>query len=278
MNQLRISLVIPVYNEERHLPACLEAIARQTTPPTEVIVVDNNSTDKSLQIARSYDFVRVISEPQQGRAFSRNTGFDAATGDIIARVDADVNMNSDWIERATKIFSQDPGLGAVTGPANAAMFFTGSWHGTFWSKVYFWVNDGYFRLPTLWGANMAVRREAWHEVAADLCSNDTLVHEDLDLSLALWAHDWPIIHDQKLIVATNGREYLQWPKLKSYTALRKLTKERNLKNGTLAKARRHRLPWWRAAVVTILMTVPAIIFIAASRILQTLHYPIQSGR
>src|SRR5687767_1835934 len=95
--RLRVSLVIPAYNEESHLRACLDAVAAQTVRPFEVIVVDNNSTDTTVAIARSYSFVAVMHESQQGIVYARNAGFNAARGDIIARIDADTHLSPNWI-------------------------------------------------------------------------------------------------------------------------------------------------------------------------------------
>ena len=55
-----LSIIIPVYNEESHLRQCLDAIAKQIEKPDEVIVVDNNSTDETVQIAKSFSFVKVL--------------------------------------------------------------------------------------------------------------------------------------------------------------------------------------------------------------------------
>ncbi len=101
---LSLSLVIPAYNEERHLAACLDAVSRQAVMPSEVIVVDNNSTDRTAEIARSYPFVRVVQEPRQGIVFARNAGFDAARGDIIGRIDADTIIPSDWTKHVLAFF------------------------------------------------------------------------------------------------------------------------------------------------------------------------------
>jgi glycosyltransferase involved in cell wall biosynthesis len=63
---LSLTIVIPVFNEQNHISACLEAIAAQTAMPDEVIVVDNNSTDKTVQIAKQFAFVKIIKEKRQG--------------------------------------------------------------------------------------------------------------------------------------------------------------------------------------------------------------------
>src|SRR4051812_9489646 len=95
---MKISIVIPVYNEAQNLDACLRAIARQTTAAYEVIVVDNNSTDGSLAVAQTFPFVTVITERRQGIVHARDRGYNAARGDIIARIDADSLLPKDWLE------------------------------------------------------------------------------------------------------------------------------------------------------------------------------------
>lgn len=114
-----ISVVIPAYNEERLIGSCLDAFVRQRTRRIfEIIVVDNASTDRTAQIARSYTTrlpVRVINEPRKGRGQARRTGFDHASGDIIASTDADTIVPEDWIETIGQVFARYPHAIAITG-------------------------------------------------------------------------------------------------------------------------------------------------------------------
>jgi len=112
-----ISVVIPAYNEEKYLPACLQALRQQTYPADryEIIVVDNASTDRTAQIARSFG-ARVIYEPVKGIAWARQAGFEAATGQIIASTDADTVVPPFWLKRIAMHFERMPHLGGVCGP------------------------------------------------------------------------------------------------------------------------------------------------------------------
>jgi len=101
---LTLSIIIPVYNEQSHLKTCLESIAWQTEPPDEVIVVDNNSLDNSVEIAKEFSFVKVITEKRQGVLWARNKGFNKATSEIIGRIDADSILSENWCENVRKIF------------------------------------------------------------------------------------------------------------------------------------------------------------------------------
>lgn len=191
---LRISIVIPVYNEADALSACLRSISRQTIPPYEVIVVDNNSTDETIAVARRFDFVRVLTESKQGVVHARNTGFNAASGDIIGRLDADTILDPDWTVQVAHIM-KDPTVAAVSGSI--------SYHDLPWlsaaSRVELFfrqrIANGMGSEVFLQGANMALRRSSWLKVGATTCSSKGL-HEDFDLAVHL--HD--LQDDQQRVV------------------------------------------------------------------------------
>lgn len=108
---MNISVVIPAYNEEKTLPACLESLCNQETARAfEVIVVDNNSSDATAEVALSYTdrlAIRVLQQPMQGRGAARKMGWDAATGDIIFSTDADATVPSDWLEEFSTILEDN---------------------------------------------------------------------------------------------------------------------------------------------------------------------------
>ena len=95
-----ISVVIPVYNEERYLGACLTSLAKLDYPDSEVeiILVDNGSTDRSLDIAGGYD-VKVYECPGVTVGAVRNFGASKATGKLIVFIDSDCVVKPDWLHR-----------------------------------------------------------------------------------------------------------------------------------------------------------------------------------
>lgn len=92
-----VSIIIPIYNVEKYLEKCLESIRAQTYQDLEIILVNDGSTDQSLQICEAYAQkdarIHVIDKVNEGVAIARNTGIAHATGDYIAFIDPD-----DWIE------------------------------------------------------------------------------------------------------------------------------------------------------------------------------------
>lgn len=121
-----ISIIIPAHNEEKYLRQTLESVRLLNPHPFEVIIVDNTSTDTTLQIANDFkktihdsniNFnVQVLQEKRKGVQFARNAGYIAARGSIIAFLDADCLPPSDWLIRLDRAFSE--GAIAVSGPYN----------------------------------------------------------------------------------------------------------------------------------------------------------------
>lgn len=182
-NSLTLALVIPVYNEERYLKPCLDAIAAQSVKPDEVIVVDNNSTDKSAEIACGYDFVTLIREPRQHQVFAQAAGFNYAKSDILGRIDADSFLPADWVKNVKAAFSERPELTAVTGDADPYdVFFRKTALLIF--HTYYSIADRLAGHKLLWGANFALKKAAWESVKEDVRMKGD-IWEDYDLAFCL---------------------------------------------------------------------------------------------
>ncbi len=117
---MKLSFVIPAYNEEAYLGCCLDSIlkqARGSSRDMEVIVVNNASSDRTKEIALSYaPGVTVVDEPRKGIVRARQAGYRAATGDLIANIDADNMLPSGWVDRVFREFSNNGRLVALSGP------------------------------------------------------------------------------------------------------------------------------------------------------------------
>lgn len=185
--------------------------------PDEVLVIDNNSTDSTVRLAKQYPFVRVIKEPLQGLIPTRNTGFNAAKGEIICRLDADARIHADWVATVLADFAADPGLSGVTGLAVTSLLpRLKRPRGTLHSRAYFWWVGVLYRTPVLWGATMAVRHSDWLKARGLTCQDDRLVHEDQDLSLCLLAVGGHLKLNKRLLIDTSGQTYHHFPKLVEY--------------------------------------------------------------
>ena len=93
----KVSVVIACYNGARTLASCLKSLAALNYPDYEVLLVDDGSTDATPQIASQFPTVRQIRQEHAGLSVARNTGIAAATGEIIAFMDADCRADPDWL-------------------------------------------------------------------------------------------------------------------------------------------------------------------------------------
>ena len=115
-DSVRISVIIPVRNTERYLRQAIESALAQTLRPFEVLVVDDGSTDASLDVARSFgDGVRVLEGTQGGIGATRNSGVERASGDFLAFLDADDYWVPEKLLWQIELFTRDPALDLVFG-------------------------------------------------------------------------------------------------------------------------------------------------------------------
>ncbi|CAN5363913.1 glycosyltransferase family 2 protein [soil metagenome] len=200
---MKISIVIPVYNEEMQIANCLRTVGKQKQRPFEVIVVDNNSTDRTVQIAKRFAFVKVITAKRQGVVYARDRGFNAAKGDIIGRIDADTRLPIDWTRQVASIFA-DKSIDAASG---AMHYYDVPLAKTF-SNVDLLFRRRAARLMGdevfLQGANMAVRKRAWLACRGHMCRQPGL-HEDFDLAIHLAQAGRRVVFDESLVAGITAR-------------------------------------------------------------------------
>lgn len=105
-----ITVIIPCLNAEKTLPAAIESVLSQTAPPIEVLVIDDNSTDRSAAVAAAFDSrVRVLKNPSRGPGAARRLGVSEAHGQFIAFVDADDTVEPTKHEQQLAVLeSSDP--------------------------------------------------------------------------------------------------------------------------------------------------------------------------
>ncbi len=117
MNKRSLSLIVPAYNEEKYIGACLESIIRNGNGQfLEILVIDNASTDATAKCASAFSGVRVIREERRGVTRARERGFREARGDLLAFIDADTRIPKGWFELLHKEYSAEPRLACLSGP------------------------------------------------------------------------------------------------------------------------------------------------------------------
>lgn len=113
------SVVVPAYNEEKLIDKCLASLTRQETHEKfEVILVDNNSTDRTVEVAKKFKDrldLKIAKQEIKGRGPARAKGFEEARGEIIFSLDADTNVPPNWIAHLSEALKKSKGV-AVAGP------------------------------------------------------------------------------------------------------------------------------------------------------------------
>ncbi|HEY0100709.1 MAG TPA: glycosyltransferase [Pyrinomonadaceae bacterium] len=166
--QLDVSLVVPVRNEEKSLPALLDSIRRQTHRPAEVIIVDGGSTDETVKTAReiaadsghNFPELRVIEATEATPGRGRNIGIAAARSEWVALTDAGIRLEPEWLERLVEVVQSDDGMQVVYGNYEASV---GSFFERCAALVYLPPKveraGGRARGPSI--ASTLLRREVW---------------------------------------------------------------------------------------------------------------------
>lgn len=203
---MRLSLTIPVYNEQDCIADCLEHVSRQIRPFDEVIVVDNNSADATREIVESFEDklpLTVLDESKQGMMYARNTGYDAATGDVLCKIDADTRISRSWSQGVASVLESHPEVVGVHGYTVPYDIAPAS------GKKFEAIKDS-LRLPAgpsgaIIGNNMAIRRSGWVAAKPHLLGTPD-VHEDGDTYFALQkAGQGPVWWSPKLLAGESAR-------------------------------------------------------------------------
>lgn len=200
----KFSVVIAAYNEEKYLAATLERIRAQDYPgPVELIVVDNNSSDKTSQIAFHYADKVLLEKAGPGPAASLALGAKAANGEYLAFTDADTLPPKDWLSRAHEKFSQNPKAVTVGGPY---YFYDGLWPANFIFLLLNRLSEKLFfkYRPGLAGSNTIVKKWAYERTGG--INPKLQSSQDSDLSIRL-SEVGKVLYDNNFAVLTSFRRY-----------------------------------------------------------------------
>ncbi len=189
---MKLSFVIPAYNEELYIGKCLDSVFRElkhTPCDCEIIVVNNASVDRTKEVASSFPGVKVVDEMTKGIVHARHAGFVASSGDLIANIDSDTVLTPGWISKVISEFDKDPKLVALSGPFiyHDAPKSVQRATGFFYRLGYagYLMNRFVFRVGSmLQGGNFVIRRTAW-EKAGGFDRSISFYGEDTDVARRL---------------------------------------------------------------------------------------------
>jgi glycosyltransferase involved in cell wall biosynthesis len=101
---MKASVIVPCFNERLHIKQCIDSLLQNIYDDKEIIVINDGSTDDTLNILSSYDTIKIINIERSGLLRAIRAGIDNASGEIILKTDADSIVPCDWIARLVKHF------------------------------------------------------------------------------------------------------------------------------------------------------------------------------
>jgi len=181
---MKLSIIIITKNEEKNIGRLLDSLEKIKNNLHEVIIVDAGSTDRTVDIAKKYDFTKVCVFPDATRGAGRNYGIQKATGDIIAFLNADTEITGEWIIELLTSF--ELGFDIVAG-------YSPDPQGKHLPRVSIYVNGQDITYPT---CNIAYRKEVFDEVG--MFNERLITAEDIDLNYRAIKHGYTIFYNPKM--------------------------------------------------------------------------------
>lgn len=195
MDTVPVSVVIPAYRAAHTIRRSLDSVLQQSTPPTEILVIDDGSPDGeelSSAILQYGSAVTLLRKTNGGAASARNFGIEHAKHDWIAFLDADDYWEIDKLERQMKVIYNNPGIGVVgcrwyeeepsqvrTPSSHQALRFAGR-------RLQTRGSDAFEVALVVWTSSLLIRRSA---LAAERFDTDLVTAEDRDLWIRLFANN-----------------------------------------------------------------------------------------
>lgn len=208
---MKLSIIIPAYNEEKVLGGCLQAVTkacRGIEKEVEIVVINNASTDKTAEVVKSFDNVKMFNESRKGLLFARQAGFENSIGELIANIDADTIMPKDWVRRVLVEFANQPNMTALSGPYN---YYDLSRWVNFWVRIFYYlgfvnhlvVQFILHRGAMMQGGNFVLRRQALEKVGGYNLKL-SFYGEDTDMAIRM-SKVGRVRFDFSLVMPTSGR-------------------------------------------------------------------------
>jgi cellulose synthase/poly-beta-1,6-N-acetylglucosamine synthase-like glycosyltransferase len=205
---MKVSVVIPAYNEEKYISISLDSLSRQNFKDFEIIVCLNVCTDNTRSVVEGIREkkrldVKIVEENRKGVAWARNTGFQNAAGEIIASADADTFYPKDWLKQIVDNFKKYDIVG-LYGPVYM--------HSKRWSLRFsarylftlFLLTNHFFGNYNFNGMNFAVKREAFDKIGG--FNTNWKSAEDVYIGIKL-KDIGRVKFDRKLITYTHDRRF-----------------------------------------------------------------------
>ena len=160
---IKASIFIPVYNAEKTITEVLDSIYSQSVPFDEIIVINDCSTDKTLNYLESFKNLKIFNNSEnKGLSFCRNIGIKNSKNDVVASIDADVVLDKFWLEKVS--FQLKDNVAMCGG--NLEEKYTNNIYNK-WRSIYYkqnWGNQNIVNPAFLFGCNTIQKKTAWEKI------------------------------------------------------------------------------------------------------------------
>jgi glycosyltransferase involved in cell wall biosynthesis len=203
---MKLSIVIPAHNEELSISECLSSITENLDfPDSEIIVINNASTDKTKEVAEKFQNVRVIDEREKGLTKARQRGLKEAKGELISYLDADTKIPIGWSKTMMEAFVKNKNLVCLSGPPR---YYDLKGFGKFMTEL-FWRTLAPFMYHIVgymaYGANFTAKRNALIAIGG-FDSNIKFHGEDTDIARRL-SKVGKVVFSQRFFIYGSGRRF-----------------------------------------------------------------------
>lgn len=194
----KVSLYIPCYNAGKFIKKCLDSVINQSYAIDEIIIVDDGSTDKTIDILKNYPVRILTHRKNKGLAAARNTAFKEAKNEFVASLDADCIADIQWLQRLMECFVSDDivGVGGMLKETNISNV-ADKWRSIHMAQH--WGNEIINDPPFLYGNNTAFRKNCIEKVGfyREVLKTN---YEDVDLSMRIYNNGFRLIYNPRSFV------------------------------------------------------------------------------
>ena len=208
-----ISLIVPAFNEEITIKKSIQSLIELDYPNYEIIIVDDGSNDKTLELAKKFETskVKVFHQQNKGKANALNNGIRKSKGEILVTVDADTTLKKDSLRKIATRFAKNSNIGAVAGnvkviPKNSLLNII---QGTEYTIGINLVRKAQSMLGCVMivpGPIAALKREAIEK--AGFFSDDTFA-EDFDITMKILKHGYKVEYEDEAISYTDAPKNIE---------------------------------------------------------------------
>ena len=266
-----MSVVIPAYNEEERIAKCLESVSATGFPELEIIVVDDNSKDRTAEVAARYPVHVIRRLSRGGIAAARNDGTKAAFGRIIAFVDADCIVDVNWLDLLTSHFVDDSigGVGGIISPAQSTLIAT---YRSFKEREEYSTANGPVEASYLPGGNSSYRAEVLRDVGGfDPAFAQPRGHEAFELGCRIRRKGFRLIGDPRAVVWHSSENSLKaWVRTtfaSGYSSLSFMRKISQPEYRVIQVKQTAIVCFLLLAILTLIGVFPVMLFLAITAVL-----------